>query len=436
MSSLMVFSYTQTKLKGGSVLYNMDISSIPPEVELIAVKYRKKLYKYLDKSSIRKVSKDKANECLRLFLYNCIVASKCHNTFAMSLREETYSKSPIRNGRSLRKKCSFTYTKKVLDFFTELGLISYEKGGIDEWNSREDFTTKPTIVTVSHTIADQCNSIEISEKTHLQINCLILRDSDKNDIKFSQGVYQKEKIVMLNKYNLRAIKTEITKDKKTGNYLLQLRKIYNEDFAHGGRLYDLSVQSMSKKERKLLKINGENVRLLDYKSFETSIAYTLCDTKMQGDPYTIDFEEYHPDIVRTVCKLIMTRIYNCNNKKTLSYLVNEYIHDNFDLEKLLEEGKIPEKRIPVGLFIDILEDKHDAISEMFYNRSGDNLQYIGSEIMDYVIEKVMQNHLEVVIPVFDEVVCPESIVDRVECYMKDAFDSVLEDSTNCKIDID
>lgn len=420
------------------MLYIMDINSVPSEVEVLAVKYRKSFYKNIEENSTRKIKdadRVSANDALRIFLYNCMLASACGKSFAISLDEHTYSKPPIRNGRQLRRKCSYTYTSKILRYMASIGLISYELGKIDTWSSKTEFTTIPTIVTLTHEFSEMCRDIEVSQKTYLQINCLILRDQNKNPIKFSQGVYQKEKITMVSNYNLRAIETEVKKG--NGNsYLLQLRKIYNEDFKHGGRLYDLSVQNMNKRERRLLTIGGESVKLLDYKAFETSIAYTLCEEKLVGDPYTIEFEEYSPQTIRDVCKLIMTRIFNCENKRTLSYLVNEHIRENFNLAQMVEDKLLPEKRIPVGLFIDILIQKHEAIQDFFFCSGEVNLQHAGSEVMDYVIEKVMQNHKGIVVPVFDEVVCPLSLVDCVKTYMEDAYEVVLGSKVNCCVVVD
>ena len=422
------------------MLYNMDVNSVPSDIEKVAVKYRKSYLKFLTEISGRELKvteKKAANEAYKLFLYNCLICAVSCNNFAMSLDKNTYSKAPIRNGVLLKKKCSYTYTRRVVLFFESIGKISIDKGEVIEWKrvgkKFKPKDTRPTLITPKHAFKDELTDLEVSLESFKQINCLILRDSNKNDIKFSRGGFQKEKIQMLEDYNIRALRTEITKV-SGDKYLLQLRKIYNEDFQTGGRLYDLAVQSMPKKERLKLLIDESPVALLDYKAFETSLAYTLCDCKMKGDPYIIEFEEYHPDVVRKVCKLIMTRIYNCEDRTTLSYLVNKHIHDNFKLDDLVEEGKIPEKRIPVGMFIDLLIQKHDAIEEYFFCGGENNLQYVGSQVMDYVIEKVMQNHDKLVIPVFDEVVCPVDMTASVLTYMEDAYTNILGSSENCKIE--
>ncbi len=426
------------------MLYNMDISSIPSDVERLTVKYRKGLYKYLQSKVTRKIKESDMkiiNENLKLFLYNCLISSVSSGSFAMTFNKNVYSSAPIRNGVTLRRKPSYRYTKKIVDYFVMKGCIDYELGqrewvnykiGGKWWSETID---KPTIVTLKHTFRDVCQDIEVTPNTFFQINCLILRNQDKKDVKYKRDVLQKEKIDMLNVYNVRALETEITKV-SGGKYLLQLRKIYNEDFYTGGRMYDLAIQQMAKKERKCLLINKEEVKLLDYKSFETSLAYTLCDEVVKGDPYTIEFEEYHPEVVRSVCKLIMTRIFTCDSIRTLKYLVNEHIHDHYNLEKLVTEGKIPEKRIPVGMFVDILMQKHEAIEEYFFCNGEHNLQFIGSQVMDYVIEKTMQNHKNLVIPIFDEVVCPESMVVPVLGYMKDAYIQILGCGLNCKVDVE
>lgn len=422
----------------------MDISSVPSDVERLTIKYRKSLYNYLQKSVTRNIKdsdKKTINENLKLFLYNCLISSVSSGSFAVTLNKNDYLKAPIRNGVTLRKKPSYLYTKKIIDYFATKNLISYGLGqrewinhkiGGKWWSETKD---TPTVVTLKHTFKELCKDIEVTPNTFLQMNCLILRNQDKKELKYKRGELQKEKITMLNVYNVRALETEITKV-SGGKYLLQLRKIFNQDFYTGGRMYDLVIQQMSKKERKCLLINGEGVKLLDYKAFETSLAYTLCDEVMKDDPYTIDFDEYHPSVVRSVCKLIMTRIFTCDSVHTLKYLVNEHIHDNYDLDKLVSENKIPEKRIPVGMFVDILMQKHEGIEDYFFCNGEHNLQFIGSQVMDYIIEKSMQNHKSLLIPVFDEVVCPVSMVDPVLGYMKDAYDKILGNSVNCIVEVE
>lgn len=419
-------------------------TSVPSEVSKVAVRFRKNVIKFIQSSLSRKI-KDCDKKTLKVnldvFLYNCILCSFTGKSFAISLDRNIYTAPAIRNGVRLKKKCSYTYTKKIIDFFVKEKLISLEVGEIKEWvNTRlpdgtwkHEMITSPSIITISQKLKNLCQDIEFKPETLKRLNVVILRDSTKNDITFKVNRDRKEEIVRMDNMNIRALKTEITKV-DGGKYLLQLRKIYNQDFYTGGRLYDDAIQRMPKKERKLLIMNGEPVTLLDYKSFETSIAYTLCDEVMDGDPYEIEFEEYHPKVVRDVCKLIMTRIFNCQNRTTLAHLVNKHIHDYFNLDKLMEERKIPEKRIPVGMFIDILMQKHNAIEEYFFCNGEHNLQYIGSQIIDYVIECVMQNHDVMVIPVFDEIICQESIADDVKGYMISAYEAIFGNSLNVKVE--
>lgn len=423
-------------------------TKIPSDVEKLSVKFRKGLYKYVNSNNKNKLSdkqKKALNVALKVFVYNCIISSASSGNFCISLSKNTYSKASIRNGVSVKDKVSYTYTKQTLQYFEYLKYITVDKGYVKEWNARKvkgkynisdtsAFETVPTIVQLTHNFRGICLDVNVSKETFLQINNLILRNSDKQDITFDIDLKRKGEVTMLEDYNIRALETEVTKFGKEGKYLVQLRKIYNESFDKGGRLYDLCIQSMPKSERKHLIIDNEPVVLLDYKSFETSIAYTLADADMNGDPYYIDFEGYDAKVVRDVCKLIMTRIYNVSDEKTLNHLVNEHIRENYDLEKLVREGKIPEKRIPVGLFTEILKDKHDHIKDFFWNTGSYNLQYVGSQIMDYVIERVMQNHTNTVIPVFDEVICGVSIKDEVLQYMYDAYEVVLECKDNCNVE--
>ena len=100
---------------------------------------------------------------------------------------------------------------------------------------------------------------------------------------------------------------------------------------------------------------------------------------------------------------------------------------------MVEDGDIPERRIPVGQIIDLLIDKHEVIMEHFFSNSDYDPSNIGSRVMDYILEYMIQNYKTAVIPVFDEVICDKEFEYEVHDVMKRAYIHVVGSDTNCKI---
>lgn len=363
------------------------------------------------------------------------------NSFGVTLRSSVYSAGEIYNGTKLKESASYTYTLWLFEYLEYSGYGVLVKGGKIYEKSKGFNKVKSWILKESTSSYFEFNRqsreklynlyLKISKKP--EDNVLFLRNKDKVNITFKTNKASREKRDKLINFNKHSISYEIGSHDKDVTYDVQLRRIFNMNFDKGGRHYCGTVQNLSKSERKKVTINGNPCSVYDFKSFEPSIAYTLNGEVMDGDPYQVYIEGYDDKVLREVGKMILTRMLYADSRSTVLHSVNSDIQSKFNLTDLVCEGKIPEKRIPVGKIIDEMMIKHENISNYFYNKGDNDLQYIGGEIMDYILEYFMQNYGKLVIPVFDEIIV-ESEMDYVSIgVMEKAYNFVLGDILNCNI---
>ncbi|AUR84708.1 hypothetical protein NVP1063O_041 [Vibrio phage 1.063.O._10N.261.45.C7] len=378
---------------------------------------------------------------VQVFLHNCYLSSINHrNLLTVTFRSKVYAKGFISNGKESKTKVSLQYTKWLFDFLKYNNLGYLDKGGATYESVRLRGRYVPRLLeTKKSTFQFNNNIYEDMLELHKEIsfkpinNVIILRDDDKNDITFSlprSKVPIKNLLINLNR---EVADVEVYDPVKDIHYKLQLRKVFNVCFNRGGRMYDLGIQNLPKYERHRLQIDGKDTCVYDFKAFETSLLYSLQGEKMEGDPYKIVMEGYDNKLLRNICKMIMTRIYYCQDRKELQASVSKSVAEDFDIDRLFNSGKIPEKRIPVGHVIDLLIDKHESVSEYFYGKGDHDPSHVGSLVMDYILEYMIQNHRTAIIPVFDEVICDEDFSYEVSEVMKRAYEYVVGSSMNCII---
>lgn len=375
-----------------------------------------------------------------VFINNCYLSSNVNKrTVTLTLDKNSYNRAYIKNGSEGKVKVSYQYTKWFMEFLVETKRGSVEIGGLEyaTFVGGGQYMYKiidkhTSVFTMENRFYEDMCNLSSSINFDPIDNVIILRDVNGKDTTMKLDVYRKGMKNSLIDYNERGVGISVV-DPLTGmDYMLQLQKIYNVDFNHGGRIYDMGIQILPKKVRRRLVIGGKETCIYDYKAFETSLIYTIQGEDLDTDPYQLHIKEYDNKILREIGKMIMTRIYYCKNRKELQFTVNRDIEDSFNLERLVKEGKIPEKRIPVGYMIEMLENRHECIMEHFY-RKGQDPSNLGSLVMDYVVDYMLQNHKCLVVPVFDEVIVDRDYEFEVLRVMKEAFVRVVGSSANCSI---
>ncbi len=264
-------------------------------------------------------------------------------------------------------------------------------------------------------------------------NVLEVRDEHKIPKTFKQTSQTKLAKECVNTYNklsmLQAVCTP-----KGKRYDCQIRKIFNGNFKTGGRSYMSGdgIQNLTKEERMDLTINSNETVIYDYKAFEPSLAYSMNQEVMKGDPYQLDWQDYDHKTLRSLGKAALTTMLYADDKETAVAALNYNISEDFDVDQLYEDGLIPSKCVPVRRLVEALEKKNEKIIDLLYNPKENNLSHVGSLVMDQIINYFTQRGI-CVLPVFDEVIIEEEHEDILVEIMEWAYESVVGFTDNCYI---
>lgn len=363
--------------------------------------------------------------------------------FYITLNRNDYSYT-VTNGSRVNIQFSYNAFIAVLSAMESLGYLRIEKGGrVYKYDHKTKMATGNGLVVDNVTysyaiITDKFIEIlpyDIDNSFRKMDNVITLRDFNKKDIEFSMPKCIKVKKVSVDNYN-DIIRHADVKDAKGNRYDCQVRKIFNNcSFRIGGRSYMSTegIQSLSKDERMTLTITGRNTVIYDFVAFEASIAYTLAGVEVQGDPYMkVLLDGYPRDLNREINKLMLTVLFNSDYEDDVASVVGYHLSKKFDIAKLYEDGIIPEPVIPLRSLLVKFEDAYADIHKFFYCGSSNEISRIGSEIMDYIIDFFMQRG-DVVLPVFDEVICPDTLENELLMAMKLGWKSVLNSDINFNV---
>lgn len=360
----------------------------------------------------------------------------------ISLNKNTYNYI-IENGIRVNIPFSYKCFILVLSAMESLGYIKVEKGGrVYKYDHKSKLTTGNGLIVDSVTysyavLLDKFKNIlpdTIDIKFRKIDNVITLRDMDKVNLEFSMPKHIKVKKKSLDSYNISARNSNI-RDNKGFSYDCQIRKIFNSSFKVGGRSYmsEQGIQSLTKEERMTLTIDDRDTVIYDFVAFETTIAYTLAGIKLEGDPYSKYILDGYPDeLSRDINKMMLNVLFNVTEDDDVAGIVGYHLSQKYDIDKLYKDGLIPDPVIPLRNLLIRYEDAYDEIYDFFYCGSENELSRIGSEIMDYIIDFFNQRG-DIVLPVFDEVICPEGLEDELLVAMRLGWKHVLGTEMNFNI---
>lgn len=389
-----------------------------------------------------------AIKCIILNVHNQRKYSK-NKKIIISLDEAKYSLKRIVNGRSTGRKVSYTSTKEVLDFLVNNNLIKLIVGGRREggktgwgFNVQERiFSDKKWIpVKVEYSVLVVLPLLEVllpEYQPHEIDNVMVLKvkkgkGSRESTYRFTN--WNREPYHFQREYNKFSLKRDVMLDGYKRD--VQSYKVFNNNFNQGGRSYMseyMNIQQLTKAERKMVEIDGKETAILDYTAFEVTILYTLLQEVIEDDdPYEIEVDGYNKELLRKISKGLLLRMINTESPSDAYRAANNFIREEFDVQKLYDDHLIPEDRVCVKHMLELLEDKHSQVMHKFYEGIGGQLQYYGSLITDYILEYFMQRGI-LVIQVHDEYIIQEESVDELHSVMKKAFTKVLGFDENVRI---
>lgn len=363
--------------------------------------------------------------------------------FYVTLNKSSYNHQIV-NGVKTPIPFSYKAFIMVLSAMEALGYVELSKGGrVYKYDHKDRISggTGLVIESINHSYAHITEKFRriLPEKLDIGFrkldNVILLRDEYKKEVEFSIPKSIRTKKTSVDSYN-NAVRYSSIKDRHGFTYDCQVRKIFNNhNFKIGGRSYmsNEGIQSLSKEERRSLTIEDRNTVIYDFVAFETSIAYTLSGIKVEGDPYMqVVLDGYPPELNRYINKLMLNTLFNCNEDDDVAAIVGYNLSKEYDIAKLYEEGMIPDQVVPLRHLLILFEDAYDGISDYFYCGKENEITRIGSEIMDYIIDFFIQRG-DIALPVFDEVICAETLEEELHTAMRLGWEHVLGSNLNFNI---
>ncbi|MCQ1571739.1 hypothetical protein NFO65_13485 [Neorhizobium galegae] len=183
-------------------------------------------------------------------------------------------------------------------------------------------------------------------------------------------------------------------------------------FDRGGRLYGGFWQYMPKTERHRIRINGDPVSIVDYRSMNAHIAYSLAGTTPpDGDLYAVPgLEQYRPEV---------KRLFNA----MLSWPEGRPFKR---WPKSIREGNGPlyQSRIGPEKASGLIASFHKDLAGLFSAGRIGEIQYIESETILRVLDLIIDQGI-VGLPVHDAMIVPVKDAEKVAGIMRDAALSVV-----------
>ena len=303
------------------------------------------------------------------------------------------------------------YLNQVLGFYD----LESEKGKRTRLCANEKLIS--TLSEIKNS-TENFNSLNYSKK-------IILKDKDKNLIKYSPSGRLIEKIKFINEYNefisgneiyfpfnpetfssfslsnsfinlYHLLLSQFTLSQypvPTGIPLLitlepnclfkkrlegQLYRVFNVSFSKGGRFYaGGSYQQLNETDRAKITINGSPIIEIDYSAFHLNMLYHLTGKQFTEDPYSVvDRPEVRP-ILKVLCLIVI----NSENKSQALKALRDEIRKNWEFQKLKRIYRLDEKELLMKF-----ESVHAGISNYFCSGIGLKLMYKDSEIAESVLK--------------------------------------------------
>ncbi len=171
-----------------------------------------------------------------------------------------------------------------------------------------------------------------------------------------------------------------------------LRRIFSEDFKHGGRFYGGWWQQIGSKWRRYIKINGNRTVEMDFSRLHPTLIYKKANIPMPDDPYAIT-----PDT--DAVKHIFNALLNAKDRRIQK--IDRYSHSEW---RLLVEAVI---------------EAHAPVRKYFYKGYGLKLQYLDAQMAAYILLACSAAGI-VAIPIHDSFIVEEQHTDKLKQLMNEA----------------
>lgn len=355
-----------------------------------------------------------------------------------------------RDSRYNRIKISFI-TVAVVDALKRSGYIEVQPGYYDsETKTGKQSRIRATDKLIA-LIKDEYKVPKAAIQKHPNTECIILRDSDKNDIAYTDTAETNRMRKKLKAYNdlLNRTKIEIPDPEdfyvlgidREAKYLINepgyfVRRIFNNSsWRDGGRFHGGWWQQIPGKIRRTIHLNDgkEGCSEVDYSGLHIVLLYGMEDIdywKEDGeDPYKLaGYEE--SERLRQLLKIVLLIAINAKDKATAVNAIKKEINFNNH-----EYGWSKSVGIDIEELIDAFASRHQRIAKYLFSGQGIKLQHIDSRIAEKVIEHFTAKDIPVLC-VHDSFLIDPLHENELITLMVKSFKEIVRNITPSKIDIE
>ena len=193
-------------------------------------------------------------------------------------------------------------------------------------------------------------------------------------------------------------------------------RVFNVDFKHGGRLVGHWLFKIKREQRHLLKLNGEEVTELDFKSMYPNLLYSVAGLNYHqfhndADPYQI--VDFGRELVKFGFLVAMTN----NTKRGFGKALKNRLRDEGWTEERLKFNSTP--------LLNAILCKHAPVEHLLFDKETANYcTYLEATLLQTILDHYL--HWKVpVLPMHDGIITTKSERDRLKKMMEFEADRFL-----------
>ncbi len=342
---------------------------------------------------------------------NCLIANLIYAKRINRKGYVRYSRQYTDYRRTTYNKLNISsqYLKSVINTLSEFNYLENVKGVNSVFLSR---------VKATSLLENILNEVDTNiSDIYFDKQAIILKDKNKYKVDYfeTENISQiKKNIINYNSFLLsNDIKNPLI-DKYQCINKTYYRVFNNNSFTSHGRYYGHWIIDIDDTVRKETKMNGQQVKIVDFEASQTHMAYSL-----KGINY-FDYTDIHPyDFLsenfyipsgkrREFIKKVTSLFLNCSNekfKKALYFLNNT-------------QFKI--KNLNVSMLHKEFNEFHKPISEYFFKSLGNKLMFIESQIAERTIMEFCKLNIPILI-IHDCFIVPEDRINLLKDTLKNSF---------------
>lgn len=365
-------------------------------------------------------------------------------------------------------KISHKRMVELVDTLERLGYIDIYTGGVVDWHK---MLTVGSITLFKKKLIDIFNGVDVSDEEDY-VELVVVKDRETGEHKPTRG-HKGVRFIKeyLTKFNSILLKTQFSSP-GTSHPVQQYRRVFSDNMNFGGRHYNScgGLQTMSADDRLKLTINGESVAELDFKAMHVSLLYeeelevnkeiveswltdewggeyipynvklpfVEVDEKLLGE-FRVKYNKPNYDPIRNLAKHALMVSLNAQGYRSAFQQVTKEVYDDVKKIGTSDEGNcsfygiVPGDRFPGHTVCQAVQLHNKPVAHKFFTDQGVRLQYLDSEIMASVINRLICED-EPLLPEHDSVIVRQSIKESVKEYMEEAYLDVMGSKVFCFIE--